>query len=111
MRSIDPRREVDFSAVIADARMSLKKLEGSADRIKSIVTENNPSLEARKNERKHYFSLRFMTFAIVSLVACVGLLGSMLFYHVSSTNATIHQLEARVVALETAKLPSQSSAE
>lgn len=93
--------ELDMSTTIAEARDSIKRIEGTTARISNIV--NDVSLPTAVHEQldDQTFSIRFISFVLVCVVALLGMFGVMFFRITEDTSSQIIQMTSRIGKVET----------
>lgn len=108
----DTTHELNMSTTIAEARDSIKRIEGTTDRINKIVHEVKPDVRNhRRRDDKQDFSIRFISAVLVCVIAVLGLFGVMFFQITQTSDSQITDLTRRVHQLEiTVRPPLHNSA-
>ena len=97
--------ELDMTTTIAEARDSIKRIEGTTDRINKIVHDVVLPVETKEQMDNQTFSIQFMSFILVCVVAVLGLFGVMFLNITQTTDSQIADLTRRVHQLEVAIRP------
>jgi hypothetical protein len=97
---VDPANALDMTSTIAEARDSIKRIEGSTDRINKIVQDVATPVEAKRQPDYQSFSERFISFVLVCVVALLGFFGVMFFNITQSNEAQLTELSNRINQLE-----------
>ena len=99
---VKPKDELDMSETIAEARKSIKSIEGTTARISNIVNDNVDPHVTAKRLNTHMFTLQFVSFVLVCIIAVLGLFGVMFFQITQTQSSELTQIQARVIKLESA---------
>lgn len=102
---------LNIEVAITEARDSIKRIEGSTERISKIVQSTAvPRNNRRRRDDIQDFSIRFISVILVCIVVVLGLFGVMFFNITRDTDEQITDLTRRVNQLEQAiKPPLHSS--
>jgi hypothetical protein len=96
---------LNIEVAISEARDSIKRIEGTTNRINKIVQEATPLSRSRRRDDDRYLSIRFTSVALIFVVVILGLFGVLFFNITQYTHNDIENIIHRVNQLEQAIKP------
>jgi hypothetical protein len=101
MAEFDPKFELEMSKNINEARESVKKLAGTADRIQQIVTEGAVTpLQNQRVIQQNTFSMAFISFILVLMIVLLGLFGILFIQYTKFSAESMAALQKQVSVLQ-----------